>query len=126
MFAEMAPEMIEQSGLDAATIERLAGGAAPASIDEARLWAAEDGTHSILDVGEVGRVGDPPTFGVVTPLDDSATEALFGSTRPSPGAVEAAEEKALIHVQERWTGHYVTAYDGDRPTALYFFGYSGD
>lgn len=125
MFIEMAPEMLEQSGVDGATLERLAGGAAPASIDEARLWAAEDGTHSILDVG---KVGDRPSFGVVTPLDGSTTESLFGSTRPTPGAVEAAEDRAFRHVKERWTGHYVTAYDtdGDQPTALFFFGVSGD
>jgi hypothetical protein len=123
MFFEMAPEMLEQSGLDETTLERLANGDPPSSIDEARLWVAEDGTHSILDY----QVADEPTFGAVTPLDDSTTASLFGSARPSAAAIEAAKDPACAQVRERWTGYYAVAYDsdGDKPTDLFFW-LSGD
>jgi hypothetical protein len=67
-----------------------------------------------------------PDAATLDRLAGGAAEALFGPARPAPAAVEAAEEKALNHVRERWTGHHVTAYDGDEPTALFFFGVSGD
>jgi|HubBroStandDraft_4_1064222.scaffolds.fasta_scaffold06549_1 hypothetical protein len=109
------------------------------------LYASEhvkqSGTHSILDVDRVVHTSEPPTWdrwredlGTVRPLADDRVILHFGSTRPSrtqfqaladdpsaPGAMEFHDE-----VKMRGTGLYVLLYDGDQPSDVGFWGYSGD
>ena len=109
----------------------------PASVEE--LWARESGwdsgTHSILDIRE-GIATDPefwPEYRVWALAPDKV-EALFGTTQPTRAAFEALagdygnprRDGLWGAVRERWTGLYVLLYEGDAPTEVGFWGYSGD
>lgn len=122
----LSPGMAEEMGLDPASLERLAGGAPPATIDDVRLWVADSGSHSILDLSD--EVADEPKDFSITALSEADTVALFGSPRPTAAAIAAKEDEAMRQPIHRWTGHYVTAYDteGDKPTDMFFWGWSGD
>lgn len=109
----------------------------PASVEE--LWARESGwdcgTHSILDIREGIAVAPPdwPDF-QIRALAPDKIEALFGTGRPSRADFEAVardRDNPRYHpfhgaVTMRWTGLYVLLYEGDTPTEVGFWGYSGD
>ena len=109
------------------------------------IWASEymkqSGTHSILDVDRVVQTSEPPTWdrwredlGTVRPLAKDRVIFHFGTARPSrgqfqaladdpgaPGAMEFNDE-----VKMRGTGLYLLLYNGDQPSDVGFWGYSGD
>lgn len=126
LLAQDLVEMAEMTGeeIDPASIERLVAGDDPISIDEALMWSAESGTHSILDM--VVGIRDEPDFGVITRLSPEACAEHFGTEHPTESAVEAALGELDALVTERWQGLYVIAYTDDQPSSIFFVGTSGD
>jgi hypothetical protein len=96
----------------------------PKTPDEAVEKAAEDGTHSVLDVT---RVSASPAFGAVSPMPEDVQRDLFGSARPGRARVEAAQH-AIGCPAGRWSGYWLAVYadDDDAPRWLCFAGVSGD
>ena len=83
--------------------------------------AAEDGTRSILDVERVGTKSD---YGVSTALAPDVLEDLYGTTRPTRAMLEGA----MDFLDDVSRGHcvHVVLYEGDRPSEIFFGGYSFD
>jgi hypothetical protein len=98
-----------------------APGARHQSIEEAIEDADADGTRSILDME---RVSDEPDFGLVTPLSDDDLVDLFGTSKPTREMIESNED--LFEALERGQGVYIIAYRDDRPSEIFFAGYSFD
>lgn len=98
-----------------------APGCRHSSIDQAREDSDADGTRCILDVS---RVGDEPDYDVVAPFDDGELMEFFDTTKPTAEDVEDCD--ALFEQLERGQGRYVIVYDNDRPTQVFFTGYSYD
>ena len=98
-----------------------APGAQHASIEDAVEDADADGTRSILDME---RVSDEPDFNAVAPLPDEDLLELFGTERPTREMVEGAEE--LYGLLDRGQGVYVVVYKDERPSEIFFAGYSFD
>jgi hypothetical protein len=94
------------------------------SIDELLEAAAEDGTHSILDIQSTG---SDPDFGVARPAPSDVVRQLYGSEHPSRAQIEArAGEISEVLELERWQAVYVLVYDKGSPAEIYFEGVSGD
>jgi hypothetical protein len=93
----------------------------PATIDEAREVADADGTRSILDID---RVGDEPDYGVVVPLSSEQLAEFFGTDRPTREMIE--ENSDFFEDIERGQGVYIIAYKNDKPSEIFFGGYSYD
>ena len=98
-----------------------APGAQHASIEEAMEAADADGTRSILDME---RISDEPDFGAVVPLPNEELIDLFGTDKPTRAMIE--ENDDLFEMLERGQGVYVIAYENDKPSQIYFAGYSYD
>jgi hypothetical protein len=98
-----------------------APGAQHDSIEEAQEDADADGTRSILDME---RVSDSPDYGAVAPLPEEDLIRLFETGKPTRQAIEDADE--LFELLERGQGVYVVAYEGERPSEIFFAGYSYD
>ena len=98
-----------------------APGCQHSSIDEAREESDADGTRSILDVS---RIGEEPDYDVAARLGDGALMELFGTTKPTAEDVEDCDE--LFERIESGQGIYLVVYDGDRPSQIFFAGYSYD
>src|SRR5262245_39915755 len=96
-------------------------GAQHASIEEAIQDADADGTRSILDME---RISDEADYAAVTQLSDDDLVDLFGTTKPTPVMIESKEE--LFEALERGQGVYVIAYRDDKPSEIFFAGYSFD
>jgi hypothetical protein len=97
-----------------------APGAQHGSIYEAVEAAQEDGTRSILDIDGVA---EEPDFGVAAPLSTEALEQYFGTVHPTKEMV--GKLKFLPSIQR---GHciYIIVFEGERPSELFFAGYSFD
>ncbi len=107
----------------------------PRSIDHARELAAEDGTHSILDIDRV--IADPlpagrtapadflKYFGALMPLAAAQITEIFGSATPDAASAEAAAFR-LSSLCPRGSGCYVVLYRGGAPDQLLIAGKSGD
>jgi hypothetical protein len=80
-----------------------------------------DGTASILDIDHVAERPEPTGVTVVTPAQAAR---YFGTERPSRADVERAD--AFWDDIGRGEARCVVVYDGDRPSALFFAGYSFD
>ncbi len=93
----------------------------PATIDEAREVADADGTRSILDID---RVGDEPDFGVVVPLSSGQLVEYYGTERPTHEMIE--ENNEFFEEIERGQGVYIIVYKDDKPSEIFFGGYSYD
>ena len=91
------------------------------TIEDALAASGADGTRSILDIVAVG---DEPDFGTACPLSAAVLRGLYGTDRPTRGAVEA--DDSFTEDIERGRAVYVLLYESDRPTAVYFAGYSCD
>ena len=110
-------------GVPEDSIEHLAAGGQPRSIEEALFWAQEDGTHSLIDIQAVA--AEPQLF-ALAPLGDAEVAALCGSATPSPADVEARIDDLMERIEQRWTALAITAYVDGAPTQIYFVGASGD
>ncbi len=94
----------------------------PGSIDEALEMAAEDGTHSILDIQNTGRRRG---FGVATPYPPRAVEQVFGTLEPTHEQVEESWADVSERL-DRWEAHYLVVYKKGKPVEYAFIGCSGD
>jgi hypothetical protein len=93
----------------------------PSTAEAAFEMSEAGGTASILDMF---RVADEPDFCCVSPLSRDELIDLFGTDRPTHRMIE--ENMDFYESIERGHGIYITIYDGDRPTELFFAGYSFD
>jgi hypothetical protein len=82
----------------------------------------EEGTHSILDMAEIGQ---EPDFMRVAPLKESELILLFNTLTPDRELVEERIDR-LMDFRSRWMGTYVILYEDGEPTELLFVGFSGD
>jgi hypothetical protein len=96
-------------------------GAKHRSIQEAMDAAEADGTRSVLDME---RVGEKPDLGVVTALPAKVLTELFGTDRPIRTMIE--ENMDFFEDIERGQGIYIVVYEKDRPSEIFFAGYSYD
>ena len=98
-----------------------APGCRHASIEDAREDSDADGTRSILDVSQLS---DKPDYDAVAPLDDDELIEFFGTTRPTAEEVEDNDD--LFEQIERGQGVYIVIYEDDKPSQIFFAGYSYD
>ncbi len=103
------------------THESPAPGAQHDSIEEAIEDADADGTRSILDMERVSEEAD---FNAVAPLPRETLIELFGTGKPTREMIDGSEE--LFDALERGQGVYIVAYEGERPSEIFFAGYSFD
>jgi hypothetical protein len=96
--------------------------AQPASIEEAVVQGAENGTHSILDID---RIGKSPASRCAWPLSDRDVEKIVGSRTPSHDDVDRHRGELSMSVK-RWQATYLVVFEDDKPTEYYFEGASGD
>ncbi|MGY0235491.1 hypothetical protein [Longispora urticae] len=98
----------------------------------AELWAHEHfeaaGTHSILDIEEIGAAGARDERGRLLPLSAEEAAPVFGTGELTRAAFdEVFERDAVIDVEfPRWSGRYAVLYRDGHPHELVFWGYSGD
>ncbi|MDB6021442.1 MAG: hypothetical protein JWQ04_1299 [Pedosphaera sp.] len=94
------------------------------SIEELLEEAAEDGTHSILDIQ---RTATGPDFAVAWPAPEEALKNVFGSSKPTHEQI-AEKDFELIEALdlERWQAVFLTVYKDGKPSEIYFEGVSGD
>jgi len=95
--------------------------AEPASIEEALENMDADGTASILDIDHVADHPEPMGVTVLTP---SEAKEYFGTERPTRADVEQADD--FWEDIGRGEARCVVLYNDDRPSELYFAGYSFD
>jgi len=104
------------------TADSPAPGAQHGSIEEAIEDADADGTRSILDME---RVAEEPDFNAVTPMPRETLLELFGTDRPTREMIDESDELFEL-MDERGQGVYVIVYEGERPSEIFFAGYSFD
>jgi hypothetical protein len=132
---DVQASMAEFLGVDVADLEEFEnmvpeGTQSPAPRDDlderiARMltMTMDQGSHSILDVVQVG---EWPGIGVVTPVPEAELQELVGTSRPTHPQV-AATEAALMERCPRWEGRLVVVHDDQgNPDELCFLGVTGD
>jgi len=102
------------------------GGRGHRTIHELLQDAAEDGTHSILDIHHTA---DIPCLGYATPLSKQRLLKCFGTMTPT--SQQVTEARALLEEVtsdvRRWEAVYLTVHDeSGRPLEYMFIGASGD
>lgn len=102
--------------------ESPSSGPMPKTIEELVEHAAEDGTHSILDIE---RVSDGLDFGAVAPMPVELLLKIYGTEKPTRSDIEAHQYEATENI-ERWQGYYTVVYENEQPSEFYFEGVSGD
>ena len=116
-----------------------APGAKHPSIDSAREDAAEEGTHSILDID---RVSEVPESCATTPLSTDELISLLGTDKPTHELIESIligeeeldfwEETGFDVYESFWDTiqrgecRHIFAYRGEEPTEIFFVGFSFD
>jgi hypothetical protein len=93
----------------------------PSSIEEALEIADADGTASILDIQ---RVSDEPDFFCAAPFSPAELKSYFGSAHPTRSDIQGSEE--YWDDLERGQARYAIVYTDDKPSEIYFAGYSFD
>ena len=93
------------------------------SIEELLEAAAEDGTHSILDIEHTA---DEPDFGVAWPAPADILEEIFGSSKPTRADIESKPNELAERLELYGQAVYVIVYAEEQPTEIYFEGVSGD
>jgi hypothetical protein len=93
----------------------------PATIEQAVELMDADGTGSILDITHVA---EEPDFCAVCPLPEEVMLDLFGTDRPTRAMIEANMD--FYEDIDRGQGVYIIAYKDDKPTEIFFGGYSFD
>ncbi|MEM9770188.1 MAG: hypothetical protein AAF889_01065 [Cyanobacteria bacterium P01_D01_bin.73] len=89
------------------------------------------GTKSILDMTGLSK---QPESGMACPLAEEDLQAFFSTTRPSRNMVEAILIKAsnteawgkFWEGIDRGQGRYITLYENNEPTEIFWAGYSFD
>jgi hypothetical protein len=96
-------------------------GAKHRSIAEALEASDADGTRSVLDMESVG---NEMGAGVMVALPAAQLLELFGTDRPSRAMIEGNMD--FFNELERGHGIYIIAYGNDKPSEIFFAGYSYD
>lgn len=91
------------------------------SIYEAKEEAAEDGTRSILDIEDIA---DEPNFGVAAPLTEEQLEEYFGTVHPTKEMIN--QNMDFLESIERGHCIYIIVFEKEKPSGLFFAGYSFD
>jgi hypothetical protein len=118
--AKRIREMVQIA--DSVRAEAPPPGAKPTSIEELLEVAAENGTHSILDIWRIGRRRD---WATASPLSDAALRRVFHTTQPTRSEVET-HWSDLAEPLGRWRAVYFTVYRDGKPDEYAFIGCSGD
>lgn len=93
----------------------------PATIEEAIENMDADGTGSILDMMAVG---ETPELCTVVPMPREAQRRLFGTDKPTREMIERNHD--FWEDIDRGQGVYIIAYKNDKPSEIFFGGYSFD
>lgn len=93
----------------------------PSSIDEALEIADADGTASILDIMQISPA---PDFCCAAPFSARELKTYFGTDRPTRADVEQSED--YWEDLQRGQARFAVVYENERPSELYFAGYSFD
>ena len=88
---------------------------------EALACLSADGTASVLDMHAITA---QPTGGAVCPLPASERLRLYGTERPTRDMVK--QNSGYYDNIRRGQGIYCVVYQDDRPSEIYFAGYSYD
>jgi|HubBroStandDraft_6_1064221.scaffolds.fasta_scaffold420207_2 hypothetical protein len=105
-----------QAALDKLRARELAAGRYSPAI----RYRAEEGTRSILDID---RIGKTLGFGVAAPLPAKRLTELYDTDRPTHAMVDNHE---FFDDIPRGQCVYVIVYVDDKPSELFFAGYSYD
>jgi hypothetical protein len=86
------------------------------------------GTRSILDILYIA---DEPDLCTASPLPEEDLLLAFGTTQPTRDMVEKAfldtsEANSILDRVGRGEARYVIVHDGDKPSQIFFMGYSFD
>lgn len=98
-----------------------APGCKHASIEEAMEDGDADGTRSILDIE---RISESPDYGVASPISKDDLQKFFGTDKPTRKMIESNHD--LFDDLERGQGVYCLVYENDKPSQIFFAGYSYD
>ena len=93
----------------------------PATIEEAFENMDADGTASILDIERVSNDAD---YGIVCPLSPSEVARYFGNDKPTREIIGANMD--FYEDIERGQGIYIVVYKDEKPSEIFFAGYSFD
>jgi hypothetical protein len=93
----------------------------PETIEEVIENMGADGTGSILDMMSVG---ETPDFFKVAPMPAEVQRRLFGTDKPTRQMIERNHD--FWEDIERGQGVYIIAYKEDKPSEIFFGGYSFD
>jgi hypothetical protein len=97
------------------------------SIDEVMEGMDENGTRSIIDIEHAASApfsDGQMQFCTAFPLADSDLVGLFGTARPTRGMIESND--AIWERIDRGSAIYVILFDNDKPSEIFFAGYSFD
>lgn len=94
----------------------------PNTIDEAREFAAEEGTGSILDVY---RLAPEPAMAATGPFSAEVLREVVGADQPTLEQVEPALH-GLYERLDRGESGYVVCYQDGEPSQILFIGMSFD
>ena len=94
----------------------------PTSIDELLELNEGSGTHSILDIFEIGTSTDEDESGTIS---KGELVRLFGTEQPNHQMVEEKTNE-LLGFRGRNFCTYLVVYKEGQPYELFFTGYSGD
>lgn len=93
----------------------------PRDIDELREEAAEDGTHSIIDII---RISKRKAHGAASPLTEKALLRHFGTPEPTRQQVESSD---LAFTETlNWQAVFFAVFHNSEPVEWVFIGSSGD
>lgn len=89
------------------------------------------GTHSALDLDRVVNTDDEDHDGTLRPLSTAEAREYLGSERPTAAdfahAYGTGSSGSLEPITaRRWSGRCVLLHEGDQPTAVGIWGFSGD
>lgn len=82
----------------------------------------DSGTHCIIDIDGISL---QPEFRRACPLSPAQLVELFGTDRPTRESVEAQRPRLQELITE-WMAVYFTVYEAGQPSALLFYGITGD
>ena len=92
--------------------------------DTEEFW--EVGSHSILDVDHVIGEHDEDHDGSVRPLSPRETERLFRTASPDLKLFAERSSELSASLGRGWSGRCQVLYEDGLPTAVGFWGFSGD
>ena len=88
-FLPPVPDLTEEEKADyLAEFQKLQTLPEPTSIETLIEWNGEAGTHSILDIAQIG---SKASFGVAAPLSKASLKKFFGTDKPTREMIEREE-----------------------------------